>query len=246
MLLYQLTKHIHPKLRVQLPAKRALRGPWHVVEVLHPVALLPRRGFCAKERCRILLAHLQGHTPVTTLSYAIPDSDTNAWESTDLGVDGQRGALCLLPALRDGEEGVEAHAEDGDEDAGEVAEREGVFEQDVAEGEDEARLEVAQHLVRHWRRRADHQEGAEVDGHRDPARHQDEHLRPESWFSAVQIRSSFTSASSVLAAAAHIVRTTTSNVYSNAKTSCFVRSLSTKGPVMSSTADWYREDWYSS
>jgi hypothetical protein len=36
---------------------------------------------------------------------------------------------------------------------------------------------VAQHLVCHWRCRADHKERAEVDGHRDCARHQDEHLR---------------------------------------------------------------------
>lgn len=88
----------------------------------------------------------------------------------NLGVDGQCCAdLVLLPALGNGEEGVEAHAEDGDEDAGHVPEREGVLEKDVAEGEDEARLEVAQHLVCHGRCRADHKERAEVDGHRDRA-----------------------------------------------------------------------------
>jgi len=91
--------------------------------------------------------------------------------------DRQRGGgLGLLPAFDDGVVGVEAHAEDGDEDAHHVAGAEGVLEDDVAEGEHQARLEVAQNLVRHGRCRADHQERAEVDAHRDRARQQDERL----------------------------------------------------------------------
>jgi hypothetical protein len=86
------------------------------------------------------------------------------------------GGLGLLPALVDGVVGVKAHAEDGDKDADDVAHREGVLEQHVAEGQDQARLEVAQHLVRHRRRRADHQERAEIHAHRDRTRKHDEHL----------------------------------------------------------------------
>jgi hypothetical protein len=142
------------------PAERALRRPRHLVEALQPLHLVPRRALrrraaaAAQQRLRVLhLRHLGGR-------------------------DGERrgGAVgeLLVAGLGDGEEGVEAHPEDGDEDAGDVAEGEGVPEEDVAEGEDEARLEVPQHLVRHRRRRPDHQERAEVHAHRDRAGQHDE------------------------------------------------------------------------
>jgi hypothetical protein len=83
-------------------------------------------------------------------------------------------ACRLLLALPDREVGVERHPEYGDEDAQNVPHGEGVMQQRVPERQDQARLEVAQHLVRHRRRRPDHKERAEVHGHRDQAGQNDE------------------------------------------------------------------------
>jgi hypothetical protein len=92
----------------------------------------------------------------------------------------RQGIACgLLLALPYREVGVERHAEDGDEDAHHVPHGEGVVQQGVAERQDQASLEVAQDLVRHRRRRPDHQERTEVHGHRDQARQDDEALQTE-------------------------------------------------------------------
>jgi hypothetical protein len=138
--------------------------------------------FGRQERLHLLLRHLQrsiNHTNlITPIKLAVVTILQKANSDVNENLRHGKWVACrLLLALPDREVGVERHPEYGDEDAQNVPHGEGVMQQRVPERQDQARLEVAQHLVRHRRRRPDHKERAEVHGHRDQAGQNDETLQ---------------------------------------------------------------------
>ena len=82
----------------------------------------------------------------------------------------------LLFVLMSAKVRIEGHPKNGNGNAYDVPFIEGVVEQCIAKGQDETCLQMAQHLICHWRRLTDYKESAEV--YRDcyQARKDDEYL----------------------------------------------------------------------